>query len=124
MVYLALLVLPFLRLSASATPAGLVTKRVASTSARSAAAIAPHIPVAEYVLPLAAKAPRPGYKKAAMDTLRGRSQQGSSSVPTAVLAGSDFDEEYLTNITVGGQKFTVIVDTGRLVKNVYVIIKS
>ncbi|KAJ7708902.1 acid protease [Mycena rosella] len=31
---------------------------------------------------------------------------------TAVLAGADLDQEYLSNITVGGQTFTAIVDTG------------
>ncbi|KAJ7483177.1 acid protease [Mycena latifolia] len=36
----------------------------------------------------------------------------ASNNNTAVLAGSDLDEEYLTNITVGGQTFTAIVDTG------------
>ncbi|KAJ7780230.1 acid protease [Mycena maculata] len=36
----------------------------------------------------------------------------ASTNNTAVLAGSDLDQEYLTNITVGGQTFPVIVDTG------------
>ncbi|KAJ7132351.1 acid protease [Mycena epipterygia] len=36
----------------------------------------------------------------------------ASNNNTAILAGSDLDEEYLTNITVGGQTFTAIVDTG------------
>ncbi|KAJ7173547.1 acid protease [Mycena filopes] len=36
----------------------------------------------------------------------------SASNDTAVLAGADLDQEYLTDITVGGQTFTAIVDTG------------
>ncbi|KAJ7623708.1 acid protease [Roridomyces roridus] len=44
-----------------------------------------------------------------MTSLRGHV---SSNNFTAVLAGSDFDQEYLTNITVGGQTFPAIVDTG------------
>ncbi|KAJ6595761.1 acid protease [Mycena vulgaris] len=43
-----------------------------------------------------------------MSSLRSHASENN----TAILAGSDLDEEYLTNITVGGQTFTAIVDTG------------
>jgi len=35
---------------------------------------------------------------------------GGSS--TVAVDGSDFDEEYLTNVTIGGQHFSLIIDTG------------
>ncbi|EIN11164.1 acid protease [Punctularia strigosozonata HHB-11173 SS5] len=43
---------------------------------------------------------------------RGGKPGKGSKTPTSTLAGSDQDEEYLTDITVGGQSFKVIVDTG------------
>src|ERR1700691_5623119 len=64
-------------------------------------------PAAQFSVPLTKKVPRPMYKKNLLKALRGR-----ASSPTAVLAGSDDDAEYLTNITIGGQNFKVIVDTG------------
>ncbi|KAJ7789177.1 acid protease, partial [Mycena olivaceomarginata] len=46
--------------------------------------------------------------------LRGRNTSSSRSSPgnTVVLDGSDSDFEYLTNVTIGGQKFSLSVDTG------------
>ena len=63
------------------------------------------LPPAQFSIPLAEKAPRPTYKKNLLKALCGRG-------PTAVLAGSANDTEYVTDITIGGQKFKVIVDTG------------
>ncbi|KAF8142599.1 aspartic peptidase domain-containing protein [Mycena galopus ATCC 62051] len=44
--------------------------------------------------------------------LRNTSSSSSSSDHTVVLDGSDSDFEYLTNVTIGGQKFSFSVDTG------------
>ncbi|KZP11138.1 acid protease [Athelia psychrophila] len=66
------------------------------------------LPQAQYSLPLTGKTTRSKAKQAALQTLRRR----SSNYTTAILAGSGKDQEYLTDITVGGQKFKVIVDTG------------
>jgi hypothetical protein len=65
------------------------------------------LPSAQYSIPLTSKVARPAYKQAYTNALR-----GGRTVKTAVLAGSGGDSEYLTDITVGGQKFKVIVDTG------------
>ncbi|KAF7971938.1 hypothetical protein HWV62_19387 [Athelia sp. TMB] len=64
------------------------------------------LPRAQYLLPLTGKAPRSKAKKAALSALT------KTSSYTAVLAGSYYDQEYLTDITIGGQAFKVIVDTG------------
>ena len=37
---------------------------------------------------------------------------GLGDVPTAVVAGSDYEEQYVVNMTVGGQNFAVLMDTG------------
>lgn len=68
------------------------------------------IPAAKFALPFAGKAPRSPFKKHNRDALRSHLAGGA---PVAPLAGSDFDDEYLVNITIGGQHFPVIVDTGR-----------
>jgi len=47
-----------------------------------------------------------------MQSLRSSLASQAGSNFTAVLAGSDFDEEYLTNVTFGNQEFELIVDTG------------
>ncbi|KAF7371069.1 Acid protease [Mycena sanguinolenta] len=47
-------------------------------------------------------------------------EKGQSGIPagtvslnnTAILEGSDLDQEYLTNVTIGGQTFKAIIDTG------------
>jgi hypothetical protein len=65
------------------------------------------LPAAQFSVPLAEKVPRSKYKKDLLKMLRGR-----GSAHTAVLAGAANDSEYLTAITVGRQKFKVIVDTG------------
>jgi predicted aspartyl protease len=77
-------------------------RRVEPTT--NAALLTEILPAAQFSLPLTEKVPRSTYKKDLLKTLRGR---GST-----VLAGSSDDSQYLTVITVGGQKFKVIVDTG------------
>ncbi|KIM83061.1 hypothetical protein PILCRDRAFT_819851 [Piloderma croceum F 1598] len=64
------------------------------------------LPAAQFFVPLTEKVPRQTYKKKLLEALR----TGLST--TAVLAGSANDNQYLTNVTVGGENFTVIVDTG------------
>ncbi|KAJ7065390.1 aspartic peptidase domain-containing protein [Mycena amicta] len=66
------------------------------------------IPPAQFIAPITAKAPRRSSKKAHITNLRSK----VSGNTTATLAGADLDQEYLTEITVGGQTFPVIVDTG------------
>ncbi|KAJ7793994.1 acid protease [Mycena olivaceomarginata] len=58
--------------------------------------------------------PRRKSKRLALAALRGRNTSSSRSSPgnTVVLDGSDSDFEYLTNVTIGGQKFSLSVDTG------------
>lgn len=64
------------------------------------------IPKAEHTLKLAAKVPRPAGKAAALRTL------SRAKRFTAPVAGSEGDEEYLVNVTIGGQDFSLIMDTG------------
>lgn len=68
------------------------------------------LPAADFSLSIAGKAPRSKARAALRTSLRAHVSGNSHITP---LAGGDFDEEYLVNATVGGQKFTLIVDTGR-----------
>jgi len=71
-------------------------------------------------VPFTAKTPRRSSKKSALAALRGKPAKKvpGSKAPSAgggstvVVDGSDFDDEYLTNVTVGGQHFSLIIDTG------------
>lgn len=65
------------------------------------------LPQAQYSLPLSGKTTRPKAKQDALQNLHKR-----SSNYTAVIAGGQEDQVYLTDITIGGQDFKVIVDTG------------
>ncbi|KAJ7092312.1 aspartic peptidase domain-containing protein [Mycena belliarum] len=69
------------------------------------------LPAAEFTVPFSGKAPRRKSKKSALAALRGKSRAHGAS-DTVVVDGSAFDEEYLTNATIGGQHFSLIVDTG------------
>lgn len=71
------------------------------------------IPSAQFYVSLTEKVSRPAYKKNMLKAL-GRS---TASNYTGDLAGSVNDSEYLTDITIGGQTFKVIVDTGSWVCN-------
>ncbi|KAF7345412.1 Acid protease [Mycena venus] len=66
------------------------------------------IPEAQFVVPITSTAPRRKSKKSNLSSLRKQASPNN----TVVLEGADLDQEYLTNITVGGQSFTAIVDTG------------
>ncbi|KAJ7867225.1 acid protease [Mycena olivaceomarginata] len=72
------------------------------------------LPQADVSVPFGAKTPRRKSKRLALSALRGRNTSSSRSSPgnTVVLDGSDSDFEYLTNVTIGGQKFSLSVDTG------------
>jgi hypothetical protein len=65
------------------------------------------LPAAQFSVPLTEKVPRQTYKKKLLEALR-----TGLSTPTAVLAGSAHDIQYLANVTVGGENFKLIVDTG------------
>lgn len=67
------------------------------------------LPKAPFVASITQKVPRSSARKEALWSIRG------PSAKTARIAGSDDDEEYLTSITIGGQTFEVIIDTGRCV---------
>ncbi|KAJ7777209.1 aspartic peptidase domain-containing protein [Mycena metata] len=102
MVSAALSVLSFV----AATTAEFTVVSHVSTAPRS---IVPAvIPPAEFVVPITGKSPRRQTKKDALSALRSHASKNN----TAVLAGADLDQEYLTDITIGGQTFTAIVDTG------------
>jgi hypothetical protein len=82
-----------------------------SVASSASAAVVPSIstlPVSQNVLTLNQKVARPSWKA---DAIRSITRQGvdASKQYTAVLAGGYQDEEYLTNITIGGQEFIVIV---------------
>ena len=82
-------------------------------SSRVATAEPVDIPEAPFVIPLTDKVPRASHKKALLRELRGGRGTSSKGSLSATVIGSDDDEEYLTDITVGGQSFKAIVDTGR-----------
>ncbi|KAF7977088.1 hypothetical protein HWV62_4667 [Athelia sp. TMB] len=65
------------------------------------------LPQAQFTMPFSGKIARPRGKQEILHTVRKR-----SSSYTAVLAGGLSDQEYLTDITIGGQEFKVEVDTG------------
>lgn len=67
------------------------------------------LPPAQYAIPLAQKVPRHPYKTNIRNAVLKHKKAANY---TGILAGSDDDEEYLTDITIGEQNFTVIVDTG------------
>ncbi|KAI0685703.1 aspartic peptidase domain-containing protein [Cytidiella melzeri] len=76
------------------------------TSQRSVAQNAA-IPQASFVTNITHRVPRRSSKKAALRQLR-----GSAPKNTAVAFGSDDDEEYGVPVSVGGESFSVIMDTG------------
>jgi hypothetical protein len=80
------------------------------------------LPPAEFSVPFTAKTPRRSSKKGALAALRGKPTKkipGKKALgaggSTVAVDGSDFDDEYLTNVTIGGQHFSLIIDTGRSV---------
>lgn len=67
------------------------------------------LPKAPHVVQLASQ-PRSSYKRALLKAVSKTVQSAKDVTP---LAATDGDIEYVAPITVGGQKFQVIVDTGR-----------
>lgn len=86
-----------------------ITARHVTFPRRSLEARNTELPNAEFVASFTGKVSK---KQAKKDILRSlTSAAGINS--TSVVDGSDFDEEYITELTVGGQTFYAIVDTGR-----------
>ncbi|KAJ7469833.1 hypothetical protein B0H11DRAFT_2435441 [Mycena galericulata] len=73
------------------------------------------LPPALFEAPLIARVPRRASKVHALNALRSLYSGNSGGEYTTPLMGADYDFEYLTSITIGGQNFSVIVDTGRCV---------
>jgi hypothetical protein len=103
---MALVSAALLALAASNAHAAHTVQRLAHVPSVAAAT---DIPPAAHFAPITgrigASARRRAYKKAVV-------QHATDRVYTGELAGAGFDEEYTTAITVGGQNFTVIFDTG------------
>ncbi|KAJ3810444.1 hypothetical protein F5876DRAFT_65601 [Lentinula aff. lateritia] len=94
-----------------------VTPTTTTTITRRVSSIAPRppsspLPAADFSVPITASAPRSKAKKSLLRALRESQAAQAGSNFTTVLAGSDFDEEYLTNVMFGEQEFMLIVDTG------------
>lgn len=65
------------------------------------------IPPAQFSVSLTEKVSRPAYKRQMLSAL------GSNAANfTAIVDASGGENEYLTDIKIGGQSFKVIVDTG------------
>lgn len=69
------------------------------------------LPKAEFVLPLSQKVARPSDKAKALRHITRKKKHPSADPPTAIVAGSGQDEEYITDITIGGQTFKTIIGT-------------
>jgi len=67
---------------------------------------------AQFFLPLTDTVSRSTYKKKLLALRNQRSTSSLHSPGDQVLAGSADDQEYVTDITIGGQDFKVVVDTG------------
>jgi hypothetical protein len=75
------------------------------------------IPVAQVNVPISGSVKKRAAKKASLNkvltsTLNQGATSSSRRALTAPIAGSDFDEEYLVNVTVGPDTYALIVDTG------------
>jgi hypothetical protein len=81
---------------------------ISTVSTASAAAVPAARSSEGHVLTLTQKVARPPAKASAIRDLTRKGGKGIKS-HTATLAGADQDEEYLTNVTIGGQHFSLIV---------------
>ncbi|KAI0034703.1 acid protease [Vararia minispora EC-137] len=86
--------------------AAFTTKHVTKGAANPPSA---SLKAADYSLALTRTVARPKSKR---EALRHLSKRVVAANDIAIIAGSDLDEEYITNITFGNQNFTAIVDTG------------
>lgn len=66
------------------------------------------LPAAQFSTPLIDKIPRRAFKRRMLT----RASIAEPSNYTSILQGGSLDSEYLAEITIGGQNFKVIVDTG------------
>ncbi|KAJ3803971.1 aspartic peptidase domain-containing protein [Lentinula aff. lateritia] len=94
-----------------------VTPTTTTTITRHVSSIAPRtpsspLPAADFSVPITASAPRSKAKKSLMRALKESQAAQAGGNFTTVLAGSDFDEEYLMNVKFGEQEFSLIGDTG------------
>jgi hypothetical protein len=69
------------------------------------------IPPAPFTVPFTGSQKKRDTKKQLLKVLKKKGGRAGSGL-NAPLAGSDLDEEYLVNATIGGQTFSLIVDTG------------
>ncbi|KAJ7214524.1 acid protease [Mycena pura] len=97
-------------LSAASAKFGVVRHHALTPAVRQTGAL----PRADFSSAITKKTPRRKAKKEALAFLRGKPTVKAASVggKTVPLDGSDFDDEYLTNVTIGGQHFSLIIDTG------------
>ena len=91
-------------LAAISTQAHEIRKRAPAASEALTTEVLPQAP---FTMPFSGKIARSKGKQDALRPVRKR-----SSSYTSVLAGGISDQEYLTDITIGGQDFKVEVDTG------------
>ncbi|KAJ7301893.1 acid protease [Mycena albidolilacea] len=69
------------------------------------------LPAASYSVAFSKKVPRRKAKVDALAALRG-SVVSRNAYKTVPLAGSNLDTDYLVNVTIGGQNFSLIIDSG------------
>ncbi|KAJ7277450.1 acid protease [Mycena rebaudengoi] len=101
---LTLLALVFSAVGSDASVQYTATRHVSLRS--SGQALTP-LPYAPFAAPIVSRSARRPSKAHALHSLR-----AAGSASTTPLVGANYDFEYLANITIGGQNFAVIVDTG------------
>jgi hypothetical protein len=72
------------------------------------------LPEAQFTVPFSASVPRSEAKKQRLNALRDSVATGTSNFTTPA-SGTTFDQEYVANVTIGGQTFALRIDTGRCV---------
>ncbi|KAJ7217682.1 aspartic peptidase domain-containing protein [Mycena pura] len=70
------------------------------------------IPEAQFSLPISGRSKRRGVKTHLLEVLRHAITGERKGGSTTALAASNFDTEYLVNITIGGSQFSMVMDTG------------
>lgn len=104
LIVMAPLAFLFVALAAVSTQAYAIHEESPATSEALTTEI---LPQAQFTMSFSGRIARSKGKQEALRTMRKR-----SSSYTTVLAGGLSDQEYLTDITIGGQEFKVEVDTG------------
>ncbi|KAJ7779188.1 aspartic peptidase domain-containing protein [Mycena metata] len=67
------------------------------------------LPPAEFSVPITGKVPR---RKSKSNALARRGHLGGGGGYTSIVDGTLGDNEFVTNVTIGGQHFSLIIDTG------------